>query len=174
MTNTLTLFLTLSLLLAGTPLAAEEIYKQVDEHGNVTYSNKPIKGGKKIDLPPLSTIPGPIVPPPKAEQPKAAPPEVDKKTREQTLRDAIANEEKALEEAKNAAKEGADKPEVWQHTKTITGKDGKPTTITERGRNVGAYDEKMKKLNDEVALHEKTLASLKAELASLLESKEKR
>ncbi|OFZ71026.1 MAG: hypothetical protein A2Z01_08405 [Betaproteobacteria bacterium RBG_16_58_11] len=49
----------------------------------------------------------------------------------------------------------------------MIGKDGKPKKVTETGRNVVAYEEKMKKLNDEVALHEKNLEKLKAELAGL-------
>ncbi len=33
------------------------IYKLVDEHGRVTYSNSPIRGGAKVDLEPLTVIP---------------------------------------------------------------------------------------------------------------------
>jgi hypothetical protein len=54
---------------------------------------------------------------------------------------------------------------VFQHSRTIVGKDGKSVTITETGRNVVAYQEKMKMLNEDVALHEKSLAALKTELA---------
>ena len=160
-----TLFLvTLSLLVASTAPAADPIYKQVDTHGNVTYSNKPIKGGKKVDLPPLSSLP-----PPKALPPTtlAAPTTVQaspEQSRKELL-DAIAKEEKALAAARAAAKAGAEKPEVFQHSRTIVGKDGKSVTITETGRNVVAYQEKMKMLNEDVALHEKSLAALKTELA---------
>ena len=162
--------ITLSLLLAGTAQAADEIYKRVDAHGNVTYSNKPIKGGKKVDLPPLSTLPTPKPPPPpKTEAQAVAEPSTERHKKE--LLEAIAKAEKALEAAKAAAKAGAEKPEVYRHTKTIVGKDGKPATITETGRNVAAYEEKMKKLNAEVALHEKSLAALKTELASLGKNK---
>src|SRR5258705_14016424 len=38
--------------------AHAEIYKYVDPNGRVTYSNVPIKGGKKVDLPEVSTVPG--------------------------------------------------------------------------------------------------------------------
>ncbi len=159
------LFVTLSLLVASTAQAADPIYKQVDTHGNVTYSNKPIKGGKKVDLPPLSSLPPPkVLPPtkPEAQATVQASPEQHRKE----LLEAIAKEEKALAAAKAAAQAGAEKPEVFQHSRTIVGKDGKPATITETGRNVVAYEEKMKKLNEDVALHEKSLAALKAELAS--------
>lgn len=143
---------------------AEVMYKHVDEHGRVTYSNTPIKGGKKVDLPPLSTLPTPKVAPKPAPPTEAAP---DKESRRKTLLEEIAKAEKTLEAAKAAAKAGAEKPEVFKHTKTVIGKDGKPTKVTETGRNVVAYEEKMKKLNDEVALQEKNLEKLKAELAGL-------
>ena len=164
------LLITLSLLVVGTAQANDEIYKQVDAHGNVTYSNKPIKGGKKVDLSPLSTLPTPKPPPPpKTEAQAVAEPSIEQHRKE--LLEAIAKEEKALDAAKIAAKAGAEKPEVYRHTKTIIGKDGKPATITETGRNIAAYEDKMKKLNDEVALHEKALAALKTELASLGKNK---
>ena len=152
------------LLTLSTRTSAEEMYKHVDEHGRVTYSNKPMKGGKKVDLPPLSTLPTPKVAPQPAPQAEAVP---DKDSRRKTLQEEIAKAEKALAAAKAAAKEGAEKPEVFKHTKTVIGKDGKPATVTQTGRNVVAYEEKMKKLNDEVALHEKNLEQLKAELAGL-------
>ena len=164
------LLITLSLLVASPAQATDEIYKQVDSHGNVTYSNKPIKGGKKVNLPPLSTFVAPKPPPPpKAEAQAVVEPSAEQHKKE--LLEAIAKEEKNLDAAKAAAKAGAEKPEVYRHTRTIVGKDGKPATITETGRNVAAYEEKMKKLNAEVALHEKSLAALKAELASLGENK---
>lgn len=160
------LLITLPLFVVGTAQATDEIYKQVDAHGNVTYSNKPIKGGKKVDLPPLSTLSTPKPPlPPKAEA-QAAPAPTERHNKKELL-DAIAKEEKALEAAKLAAKAGAEKPEVYRHTKTLVGKDGKASTVTTTGRNVAAYEEKMKKLNEEVALHEKSLAALKTELAGL-------
>ena len=164
------LLITLSLLLAGTAQATDEIYKQVDAHGNVTYSNKPIKGGKKVNLPPLSTLPTPKPPPPpKTEAQAVAEPSTEQHRKE--LLEAIAKAEKALDAAKLAAKAGAEKPEVYRHTKTIVGKDGKTATVTTTGRNVAAYEEKMKKLNEEVALHEKSLAALKTELAGLGKNK---
>ncbi|MBT9613036.1 MAG: DUF4124 domain-containing protein [Burkholderiales bacterium] len=160
------------LLTMSTRISAEEMYKHVDEQGRVTYSNKPIKGGKKVDLPPLSTLPTPKAAPaatPKSDVKEAEP---DKESRRKTLLEEITKEEKAAEAAKAAAKAGAEKPEVFQHSKTVIGKDGKKHTITETGRNVVAYEEKMKKLNEEVALHEKNLDKLKAELAGLDGKKE--
>ena len=152
---------------------AEQMYKHVDERGHVTYSNTPIKGGKKVDLPPLSTLPTPKAAPIVAPKPTPkAEIEPDKASRLKTLPDEITKEEKALEAAKLAAKEGAENPEVFKHTKSVIGKDGKSANVTQTGRNVVAYEEKMKQLNGNVALHEKNLAKLKAELAALGSKKE--
>ena len=38
--------------------SAQTIYKFVDENGRVMYANSPIKGGTKLDLEPLTVIPG--------------------------------------------------------------------------------------------------------------------
>lgn len=159
----LVISLTAALLLTvGARTSAEEMYKHVDEHGRVTYSNTPIKGGKKVDLPPLSTLPTPKPKPaPKAEL------EPDKESRRKSLQEEIAKAEKSLAAAKLAAKEGAEKPEVFTRSKTVIGKDGKPTQVTETGRNVVAYEEKMKKLNEDIARNEKNLEKLKSELAGL-------
>ena len=153
------------LLLACAPLSAEQIYKHVDEKGKITYSNTPIKGGQKVDLPPISTVSLPK--PPAATKTEVKPvADADKAQRKKQLQEAIAAAEKALEGAKLKAKEG-DVPELTRSTKTVTGKDGKPTTLTEIRDNPAAYEEKMKKLNAEVTLHEKKLAELKTELGRL-------
>jgi len=154
----------LCLLLACAPLSAQQIYKYVDKQGKVTYSSEPIKGGKKVDLPPISTVSLPKPPEPKAEINPV--PAVDKTQHKKELQDAIANEEKALAIAKTQAKEG-DTPEYTHITKSVTGKDGKPTTLTEVRENPSAYAEKMKRLNGEVAAHEKKLAELKTELSQV-------
>lgn len=154
-----------------------EMYKHVDEKGRVTYSNKPIKGGQKVDLPEISTMPAPKAPAPVAAKP-AKSDTADREKRRKELEEQIAKEESALADAKKAYKEGEEKPEVWRRTKTIVGKDGKPATVTETGRNVAAYEEKMKQLQDNVDLRQKTLDKLKADLAAMdapsLKSEEKK
>lgn len=149
--------------LISPPLHAEEIYKQIDEKGHVTYSNKPIKGGKKVDLPELSTFKAPKV----VNTNPASKENADKNQRRSDLQSDIAKEEKALADAKQAYKEAADQPELWVNSKTVTGPDGKPKVVTASGRNVAAYEEKLKPLQAEVNLHEEKLQQLKAELASL-------
>ena len=150
--------------LAALPALGAEIYKQIDEQGKVTYSNKPIKGGRKVDLPELSTV---SIPKEAVKKPEPAPPVPAANPARDALLEAIAKEQKALERARAAARAGADQPEVFKRTETVMGKDGKPTTVTETGRNVAAYEEKMKKLNAEVALHEKNLDDLMTQLVAL-------
>ena len=173
-------YFALFLLLLSTASSAQQIYKHIDAQGKVTYSSEPIKGGKKVDLPPLTTITLPKPPEPKTEpkvEPKAdtkgdaktAPKpaaEADKTQRVKQLQESISQEEKALELAKLKAKEG-DVPEFTHTSKTVIGKNGKPTNLTEIRDNPGAYEEKMKRLNGEVTAHEKKLAGLKAELRTL-------
>jgi len=158
----------LILLLASTPLAAQQIYKHVDAQGKVTYSSEPIKGGKKIDLPPITTVKLPKPSDLKSEQKPAptAASEADKAQRKKQLQEAISAEEKALEQAKIKRKED-DVPELTHSSKNVVGKNGKPTTVTEIRENPRAYEEKIKKLDAAVTEHEKKLAGLKAELQTL-------
>jgi chaperonin cofactor prefoldin len=146
--------------------AQAEMYKYVDEKGRVTYSNKPIKGGKKVDLPEISTMPAPKLPAPAAAKP-AKSDTAERDTRRKELEEQIAKAEKALADAKQAYKEGEENPEVFRRTKTVPGKDGKPTTVTETRRNVAAFEEKMKRLQENVDLQQQTLDKLKAELAAM-------
>jgi len=136
--------------------AQADIYKRVDADGHVTYSSKPLKGGKKLHLAPLPTIP------PHATTNESATdfPRVDTatqkgrdNTRKQILQDELATEEKALAVARNNLQAGAENPE------TYTDQDGKVY------RNVSKQDEKMNTLQEQVQMHEKNIAALKIELA---------
>lgn len=156
------------LLLTSFPLAAQQIYKHVDEQGKVTYSSEPIKGGKKIDLPPITTVKLPKPNDLKSEQQPTPTPatNADKAQRKKQVQEAIANEEKALEQARIKRKDD-DVPELTHSSKTVVGKNGKPNTVTEIRENPQAYKEKIKKLDAAVTAHEKKLAELKAELQNL-------
>ena len=136
-------------------LAQADIYKAVDADGHVTYSSTPIEGGKKIYLEPLPTM----VPPGKARTP-ADFPKVDgatqkerDETRRKILQDELIAEEKLLEESQQNLNEAS--PEAFK------GQDGKTY------RNVAKYDEKINSLTDQVELHQKNIAALKAELSKL-------
>ena len=154
--------------------AHAEIYKHVDQEGRITYSNAPMRGAKKLDLdPPLSL--------PSSKARAASPdnfPKVDSRAqkerdlgRRKILEDELAAEEKLLAEAGQALKEGEENPEVFKVNRTITDKDGKTSVVTETRRNVAKYDEKIKKLKEQVTLHEKNIVALKKELASVVSLK---
>jgi hypothetical protein len=128
-----------------------EIYKYVDENGRITYSNIPKKGAKKLDLEPLTTVPG--------GKPQAATPpnfpKVDAGTqkkrddsRRKILEEELATEEKALADAKKALTEG------------------EGVRLGDE-RNYQKYLDRIQKLKDEVALHEKNVEALKKELSGL-------
>jgi hypothetical protein len=72
-----TILLLLMVSMAGPLLAADRIYKVVDEHGNVTYTDqKPSEQARPIDLPEISVLQGddepPVAPDPVAPGPEAA------------------------------------------------------------------------------------------------------
>lgn len=139
-------------------LAQAEIYKSVSADGHVTYSSTPIKGGKKIILEPLPTMP-----PPARPRSAATPddfPKVDgamqkgrDDTRRKILQDELSSEQKLLEESVQSLQQGENAPEVYR------GQDGKTY------RNVAKYEEKIKMLTDQVDLHQKNIEALKTELS---------
>ncbi|RBW48106.1 DUF4124 domain-containing protein [Marinobacter sp. F3R11] len=45
----------LMLLITG-PVSAAEVYRNVDAHGNVTFSDEPSKGAKAVEVKPVTTI----------------------------------------------------------------------------------------------------------------------
>ena len=136
--------------------AQADIYKRVDADGHVTYSSKPLKGGKKLHLAPL-----PTVSPHATNKDSAADfPRVDTatqkgrdNTRKQILQDELATEEKSLSEARTNLQSGAENPENY------TDKDGKIY------RNVSKQEEKMNALQEQIQMHEKNINALKIELS---------
>ncbi len=138
-------------------LVQAEIYKAVDADGHVTYSSTPLKGGKKLDLPPLPTM----VPPARATAPEGFP-KVDGATqkgrdemRRKILEDELGTEQKMLDEARQNLKDGEDNPEVYRRA------DGQTY------RNVAKYEEKVRALKEQVDLHSRNIEALKTELSKL-------
>lgn len=138
-------------------LAQADIYKAVDENGHVTYSSTPLKGGKKIILEPLPTML-----PPANVQSQANFPRVDSETqrgrddtRRKILQDELNSEQKLLEVAQQNLQEGEANPEVFK------GADGRTY------RNVAKFDEKIKRLKEQVDLHQQNVDALKTELSKL-------
>ncbi|MHB0984441.1 MAG: DUF4124 domain-containing protein [Sulfuricella sp.] len=149
MRNTLLIFTCLILSQA----AYADIYKLVDENGRVTYSNVPIKGAKKLNLEPISTI---ALPKPK---PVATPqnfPRVDNETqkkrdvsRRDILEQELASEQKLLEEAKKALAEG------------------EAVRLGGERHNYQKYLDRVQGLKDNVSLHEKNIEALNKEIAGI-------
>ena len=136
-------------------LAQAEIYKYVDKDGHVTYSGEPIKGGRKLILGPLPTMAPLAKPHTPASFPKVdtAKQKERDEMRRKILQDELDAEEKLLAETKQNLNNAT--PEVYR------GADGKTY------RNVARYDEKIKRLNADIELHEKNIAALKTELSRI-------
>lgn len=159
----------LALLLAMPALA--DTCKYEDADGHVIYSNMPMKGAKKIACFGLdgsapasgssSRNGGSRVPRASQTPTPAGFPRVDagtQKARDDTrrtiLQEELATEQKALEQAKKDYAEGEANPETYRTA------DGKTM------RNMAKFEEKMKKLQDAVDLHEKNIQMLQKELAN--------
>lgn len=142
----------LALLCVISPLTQAEIYKAVDENGHVTYSNAPLKGGKKIissqhgDGQKRSS---------KVSAARGNPspnnfPKIDNETqrnrdgtRQKILQHELESEEKLLIDARKSLRD------------------------TETNRTDPKYDDKMKALAAEVKVHEKNIEALNTELSKL-------
>lgn len=165
----------LLILVAGPVLA--DTCKYEDADGRIIYTNMPMKGAKKISC---------------FGQEGAAPstgggsrsgktssysqptpsnfPRVDSSTQRQRddtrrkiLEEELANEQKALEQAKKDYAEGEENPETFKTT--IAGKNGKPQTVTRR--DVAGFEGKMQKLQENVDLHEKNIQMLQKEIGGI-------
>ena len=126
------------------------VYKHVDEHGNVTYSNVPSSNAKKIALPPLVVVPS--VDSGNVEEGIAKRREAMKigEQREQ-IQSKITEEEKRLNEVKSEYK------------------DGNPDRLGSE-RNYQRYLNRVERLREEIDAREKNLNSLRKELQELSSS----
>ncbi|WP_051279618.1 DUF4124 domain-containing protein [Chitinilyticum aquatile] len=167
-----------SILLSATALlssavALADIYKYVDENGNVTYTNSPVKGAQRvyIEQPNVissgsgssggkrSTGTGTSRSSNDSGQKVSAPspanfPKVDSATqrsrdsnRKRILQDELANEQTMLNDSKKALSEA-------ETTKTA-----------EEKANPSKYLERIGRLRENVVMHEKNIAALQKELS---------
>lgn len=126
-------------------ITQSEVYKHVDENGNVTYSNTPLKNSRKLSLPPLIVMPRTDLeskirtPTPSANY--------NKKQRE-VVKKMIADEVKLLEDKKKEYN------------------DGEPDRFGSE-RNYQRYLDRIRRLKDEIALHEENIRALEIELQDL-------
>ncbi len=147
--------LLLCLLLAAP--AQAEIYKYVDENGQVTFTDVYKKGAKRIDLP---GAPTPLPAGSKSRRASYAPspanfPRIDPATqkrrddiRRQVLEDEIAGERRDADEARRQLTLGE---------RLQPGERASDTT----------YVNRVKKLRDAVQQHEQNISSIQRELANL-------
>lgn len=127
-------------------IAHAQIYKSVDAQGNVTYSNTPGSGGKRVELEPPTVIPAPKSKPatPRTAASAAAKESRDA-TRRQLLETELQSETKRLEEAKQRLVEGE-------------------AVRLGNERNFQKYLDRVQGLKDEVAVHEKNVAAIQKQL----------
>lgn len=150
-TRTLVGVLSVIVFVFCTGTATAEIYKCVDAGGRITYSNVQVKGCKKLDLEPLTTVPATKA---RASRP-ADFPKVDAKTQKE--RDA--------ERRKILEKELADEEKLLADVKKEYN-DGQPERQGDE-RNYQKYLDRVKRLKDEIGVHEANVGALKHELSVL-------
>lgn len=123
------------------------VYKHVDEHGNVTYSNVPSNNSKKIALPPLVVVPS--VDSGNVEE-RIAKRREAMKTEEQReqIQSKITEEEKRLNEVRSEYK------------------DGNPDRLGSE-RNYQRFLNRVERLREEIDVREKNLNGLRKELQEL-------
>jgi hypothetical protein len=178
-------------------LAQTTIYKHTDESGRVTYSNRPMKGAVVLELEPLSTLSNFVAPataPGAAAAkgtnkagakpdvavvaPRAAPvttASIDRETqkgrdevRRRILEDELAQEEKALAEARKALLEERQNPTLIAAVRVAQqASDPTPAQQAEMRANIDRASGRIRGLQATVAEHEKNVEALKKELGAL-------
>src|SRR5687768_18565874 len=81
------------------------VYKHIDEHGNVTYSNVPSNNAKRIDLPPIVVVPS-INPEEIEDRIVKRRESIKIEEQREQLQSKISEQEKRLNEVKDEYKEG--------------------------------------------------------------------
>ena len=152
------------------PAHAQPIYRYVDEFGNVTYANTPMRGGKALKpLTRPASAPRPASPPPSAGKhatPSAVPlprtplvpplplpapngfPSVDHATqkhrdtgRRRILEDELNNEQRALQEAQRQVQEAAGDAKATARLRLLR------DSVTEREKNIEALRRELRRAN---------------------------
>ena len=117
----------------------------MDENDNVTYSNTPLKGSKKLSLPPLIVMPG-----------------TDSESKIKTPKPSGNYNEKPRKIVKKM---------IFDETKLLADKkkeynDGKPERFGSE-RNYQRYLDRIQRLKEEIILHEENIKALEIELQDL-------
>jgi len=134
--------------------AFAEIYKHVDKEGRITYSNTPTKGAKRLYLDPAAAQPRPKVTTPEGfKVARKVQQQRDVKRRE-ILAEELAAEETLLSDARQALKKGEANYQALK------------VSPAQSRHNVVNSEEQMKKLQEQVLLHENNIVALRRELAN--------
>jgi hypothetical protein len=132
--------------LAWAATARADIYKRVDADGNVTYSNTPIRGGKKIELEPLPTVGASAATDSRYKEVKPATQRNRDAARRRVLESELQDEEQLLVEARQSLKETTGKPALLR---------------------TADHAEEVKSAQEQVHLHERNVQAIKQELSSI-------
>jgi hypothetical protein len=151
----------LIILVCIAPLAHADIYKYVDEHGNVTFSNIPMRNAQRILAEPGALIPAPrsrgnAAPREKRTETPGNFPRVDAATQKSrdSNRHLILNEELASEQ-----KNLADSRRLLA--------DAEGSKSAEEKASPQKYVEKIGRIRNNMTLHEKNITALQAEISRL-------
>ena len=123
------------------------VYKHIDEHGNVTYSNVPSHNARKIDLPPIVVVPA-----------------IDHEDIEERItkrRETARNEEQRELIESKISKEESRLNEIKHEYK-----DGVPDRLGSE-RNYQRYLDRVERLKEEINVREKNLSILRNELQKI-------
>jgi hypothetical protein len=175
--------------------AQTTIYKQVDESGRVTYSNKPMKGATVMELEPITLIPG--LPPnavaqtravatlDRVDTPKPAPstaapalptlasiePQVQRKRdddRRRILEDELQREEQSMSEVHSSLAQEQQNPVLIAAVRAAQqATDPTPSQMVEMRNSIDKASGRIRGLQATVAEHEKNIEALKKELGAL-------
>lgn len=126
-------------------IAQSEVYKYVDESGNITYSDDRLDNSQKLELPPLTVVPRTNI-----EIETQAPESFTDKDEERrkTVKKMINEETKLLGE----------KEKEYNN--------GEPERIGSE-RNYQRYLDRIERLENEIALHKEKKGALELELMNL-------
>ena len=175
--------------------AQTTIYKQVDESGRVTYSNKPMKGATVMELEPITLIPGlpssavahtrAVATLDRVDTPKPAPsaaapalptlasiePQVQRKRdddRRRILEDELQREEQSMNEVRSSLTQEQQNPVLIAAVRAAQqASDPTPSQIVEMRNSIDKASGRIRGLQATVAEHEKNIEALKKELGAL-------
>lgn len=154
--------LTLLLFVLATPVWAD-IYKHVDEHGNITFTNTPIKGAQRILIEPTT----PTQRPGTTAKPGQTPPRTGTATPSSFPRvDADTQKERDVNRRRILEEELASEQRLLAERKKELA-DAEITRTAEERNNPQRYLERLGRLRENLQLHEKNIAALQTELNKL-------